>query len=760
MPQKTNLNVAPYYDDFAQDKNFYKVLFRPGYSIQARELTQLQSSLQNQIESFGKYAFKQGELVIPGEVALNTKLNFVKLSSVSEIPTNVDGNIVYKKYDISLLKGQQLKGLTSGVVASVIETSKATETTSDVVYVNYINSGNAGNEETFRQGETLEVVDGVNTPLLVVGTDGSVLPTSISVTNPDTGEVSSLISNAMGFASAVKVEEGIYFVNGYFVRNSSQLLVIDKYYDQPSTKVGFKITESIVLSETDESLYDNAIGSTNYSAPGADRLKIDLTLTQYGYTATTDKNFIQLLTIKSGAVQSQVIPTDYNLIENTLARRTYDESGDYVVDDFSIDIREYLQTDGNLGVYSADSVTGLVNGFTTTVAAEKLLASIGPGKAYVKGYEIVNKETKNLVVNKARETLNRSDIRLKSGGLPTYKVNNTFGTVPLNAEGSDLTSYPNIFLCANFNDGSIGLNNTEAVTDAKQTTDRRGTFFDIDTGIKTIYVKIDSSVNIDNIGGVATTDNDSRLTAISNLWFVVNRTNTGAPSVVANVSGIGLSIVSRVEVDSNTSNTFMEVTVSGKKNYLDEFLLEYDGGDSDNNRKLFLTENDAKNGSATEFATIVDYNETITPVIGLAKPSNVTLIEKGSGFNSDIDVVVSKGRQSNGSAVYNTTFGLSYFDPQFFTKLSLDEPISVTGSFGNGQYVYGLQSGAYGVIEGATDKAFSSNKTLMVKTLFGTFQSGEPIRDEGNNTLRIRKDNTISHFIVANRGSYYNPGTK
>ena len=256
MPQKTNLNVAPYYDDFAQDKNFYKVLFRPGYSIQARELTQLQSTLQNQIESFGKYAFKQGELVIPGEVALNTKLNFVKLSSVSEIPTNVDGNIVFKKYDISLLKGQQLRGLTSGVVGSVIEASKATETASDVVYVNYINSGNAGNEETFRQGETLEVVDGVNTPLLVVGTDGSVLPTSISVTDPDTGEVSSLVSNAMGFASAVKVEEGIYFVNGYFVRNSSQLLVIDKYYDQPSAKVGFKIAESIVSSETDETLYD------------------------------------------------------------------------------------------------------------------------------------------------------------------------------------------------------------------------------------------------------------------------------------------------------------------------------------------------------------------------------------------------------------------------------------------------------------------------------------------------------------------------
>ena len=94
MPQKTNLNVAPYYEDFTQDKNFYKVLFRPGYSIQARELTQLQSVLQNQIESFGKYAFKQGELVIPGEVGINTKLPYVKLSSVSEIPTNVNDKMV------------------------------------------------------------------------------------------------------------------------------------------------------------------------------------------------------------------------------------------------------------------------------------------------------------------------------------------------------------------------------------------------------------------------------------------------------------------------------------------------------------------------------------------------------------------------------------------------------------------------------------------------------------------------------------------
>ncbi len=100
MPQKTNLNVSPYYDDYDAAKNFYRVLFRPGYSIQARELTQLQSILQNQIESLGRRQFKQGDLVIPGEVGLNNKLDYVKLSSVTEVAVAEGDSIVYKKYDI------------------------------------------------------------------------------------------------------------------------------------------------------------------------------------------------------------------------------------------------------------------------------------------------------------------------------------------------------------------------------------------------------------------------------------------------------------------------------------------------------------------------------------------------------------------------------------------------------------------------------------------------------------------------------------
>ena len=69
MTQKTNLNISPYYDDFDSEKNFYKVLFKPGSPVQARELTTLQSLLQDQIQSFGSHMFKEGSVIIPGGIS-------------------------------------------------------------------------------------------------------------------------------------------------------------------------------------------------------------------------------------------------------------------------------------------------------------------------------------------------------------------------------------------------------------------------------------------------------------------------------------------------------------------------------------------------------------------------------------------------------------------------------------------------------------------------------------------------------------------
>ena len=68
---------------------------------------------------------------------------------------------------------------------------------------------------------------------------------------------------------------------------------------------------------------------------------------------------------------------------------------------------------------------------------------------------------------------------------------------------------------------------------------------------------------------------------------------------------------------------FLELTVSGRKDELEQLLLEYDDSDSEYKRKIFLTEADASNNT-NEFGFIVDYSDTITPVIGKANQATCT----------------------------------------------------------------------------------------------------------------------------------------
>lgn len=744
MPQKINLNATPYFDDFDPDKNYYRVLFRPGQSIQTRELTTLQSILQNQIESFGRFTFKQGQQVIPGEVGLNKRLDYVKLSSVSEVGIGQpDGTIVYKKYDIKTLIGSQLKGVSSGVIANVVEASYATNENSDTIFVKYINSGDDNNERTFRQGETLEVVGGVNTPLLVVGVDGSVLPTSINLVDPITGESTVLSSPAMGYGSAVDVREGVYFINGYFVRNDEQILVIDKYSDKTSAKIGFNILEDIITPEEDSSLYDNARGYSNVSAPGAHRFKISLELVRVNYSEKTNDNFVQLLQINQGTIEKEVKPADYSLLEDTLARRTYDESGDYVVDNFSLDIREYYQKNGNNGIYKLDDATGKVNELDEEVADSKMVLSVGSGKAYVRGFEIVNKETKSLEVDKARDTLVRNNVTLKTSGLSSYKITNLSGTVPLNTVGGELTSYPDVYLNSAFNDGTIGLNGLEDSDYFKKTFGRRSQEFGLDLGIKTIYVQL-----------LGTTP-EEETSFPDKLWF--SKTVSGGEITSADfVDVVGYSIVNRLEVSESISQSFLEFTVLGKKSLLDTYLLEYDESSTTKLRFLWANESDVFANDPEgdlRYGIVVDYNDTLHPVVGLTKPKNYSLVKRPSGFNSDKDIILSKGRSDNGTEPYSAVFNFSYFNPTFFTKLKLDTKVQV--GFRPGKYIFGRQSKAYGVIESDPTLNYSFGRTLFVTTLSGTFLPGETIVDEDGNSIRIAEENTISHFVINYRGNSY-----
>ena len=142
MATITDFNVSPYYDDFADSNNYHRVLFRPSFSIQARELTQAQTILQNQVERFGNNIFKEGDIVVPGGVKTTVR-DSIKLTSFTGTST------------LSDLKGATLTGGTSGVVAKVLETSAADGTDPNTLFVEYQNSGSNNTSTTFTGSETI-----------------------------------------------------------------------------------------------------------------------------------------------------------------------------------------------------------------------------------------------------------------------------------------------------------------------------------------------------------------------------------------------------------------------------------------------------------------------------------------------------------------------------------------------------------------------------------------------------------------------------
>ena len=152
MPQKTNLNISPYYDDFNKDDNFYKVLFKPGFPVQARELTGLQSLLQNQVESFGKHIFKEGSMVIPGNIELDRSYFSAK---VNDTHLGIDVSI----YLSNILannngKGTRVRGQTSGIVATIKNfiLPPAEGVDNITIFIKYVQSGTDGESVAFPDG--------------------------------------------------------------------------------------------------------------------------------------------------------------------------------------------------------------------------------------------------------------------------------------------------------------------------------------------------------------------------------------------------------------------------------------------------------------------------------------------------------------------------------------------------------------------------------------------------------------------------------
>ena len=402
MPQSTNLNKAPYFDDFDPNSDFYRVLFRPGFSIQSRELTTLQSILQNQVESLAKANFKQGSIVVPGELIVDRQYNFVKVSSFTN-------NLLITDYI-----GKKMTGNTSGIVATVVNATASTTTESATLFVKYESSGDANTALTFSEGETI-TSNSAGSPTAIVGVSGNVKPTT---------------SNAMGFGTAVSVNEGIYFINGSLVKTDSQTIILEKYNNTPTYKVGFIVSEQLTTPEEELSLLDNAQGYSNFAAPGAHRLKISLTLVSRPIDAPDQRDFVQLLQIKNGITTPTVELSNTNgLVEDILARRTFDESGNYVVKEFLLSLKESLASAENNGVYTA----------TQGGSEDEFVAVLEPGKAYVKGYEIETTSTRYVTVDKARVTQTQENNSISAAEGSNYTVKNLLSFPDVESRSENVT---------------------------------------------------------------------------------------------------------------------------------------------------------------------------------------------------------------------------------------------------------------------------------------------------------------------------------
>ena len=403
--QKTDLNVSPYYDDFDVNDNFHRVLFRPGFAVQARELTTLQSILQNQIERHGRHMFKEGSLVVPGQFGYNNEYYAVKLQSTynsvaisNYLQQYAENSNITDPQDINKKEGVIITGATSGVKARVIGFSAATTTDPATLYVKYTGTATNTSGDSVA-GTTTTFVNGEN---ISADTAITYTPDGGSATTINANDISATLqsSSATATGSSANIEAGIYFVRGQFVRVEKQRIILDKYTNTPSYRIGLTVTESLITPEADSQLLDNATGSSNVNAKGAHRLKYVLTLSKLALGSASDENFVEIAQVKNGVIQEVARNTDYSVLGETLARRTYDAEGHYTVNEFGLDIRENLDDGLNEGVYASGSTTDDEN-----TASESLFnIQVSPGKAYVLGYEIEKVAPTFVDVEKPRTT--------------------------------------------------------------------------------------------------------------------------------------------------------------------------------------------------------------------------------------------------------------------------------------------------------------------------------------------------------------------
>jgi len=432
MPLDTNFNVSPYFDDYSEDKNFHRVLFRPSVAVQARELTQLQTILQNQVERFGDNIFKTGTIIKGCALTTDFKYNYIKIKD-----TQLDGQPVSLGSYSNTLIIQESSNLQSFVVnyKSGLESQDPNLNT---VYIKYQNTGTAGEKiytssqvvKVFNRNRRVEDVtvitggSGYSNSDTITFSGGNGSGASAVITTDATGEIVDVsvqskgtgytttpnvsittsggtsanlvaknfiaeltvasVANSVGVGAAIKTTEGVIYQKGHFIRVDQQEEILQKYSNQPNNVViGFRTVETVVNSNIDSSLLDLATGTPNFAAPGANRLKLTPSLIVLTKSqAESNNEFLSLLEYENGKVVKDRTVTQFNSVNRELSRRTFEESGNYVINTITLD---------------TEDISGNTTHFNLVV---------GPGTAYVNGERIEIQNYIRKAVRKGNDTAN------------------------------------------------------------------------------------------------------------------------------------------------------------------------------------------------------------------------------------------------------------------------------------------------------------------------------------------------------------------
>jgi hypothetical protein len=380
MTIKTPLNGSPYFDDYDANKDFYKVLFKPSVGVQVRELNQLQTILQSQIERFGDNIFKRGTIINGCNFIFETTIPYVKI-----VDTNTDGGSI----EVSDYRNMLVSGGTTGLKAYVINTYSgfvATDPNLNTLYVKYTSGGSNTTTTAFVNNEILTIYDNNN---------------SIWSVKVDTG--SSLYSN----------NDGVVFVSAITVTNSSGG---NAFVNSTAGACTFSAGQTLVGGTSTANLIITEVNTTINTAALVLKVRpitADLTALSANTARWTLTN-AELVSV-SGGVQSANINSIIGL--GATATLITDTSGS--VANISMTARgsgyytePYVTIKSNTGSFATLSLTGRNYYAKANVAAVSNSTGYGysfgvtEGVIYQKGY-FQRVEQQSIIVDKYSNTPNQ-----------------------------------------------------------------------------------------------------------------------------------------------------------------------------------------------------------------------------------------------------------------------------------------------------------------------------------------------------------------